>query len=152
MQGGLRLRSRSCSNPEPKFGGQGCQGEMKQMMTCGPTCQTVFVLGLNEKDSSIYTIDQTIDYIEPKLPPKSDLEQTDAQFDRSNILYWRNGILICPRFRNENCQHWDFNECKWTDMKSRPFHEHSVCGLLVINGKWMVACGRNSIGTIADTE
>ncbi len=147
MQGGLRLRSRSCSNPEPKFGGQGCQGETKQTMTCGPLCQSVFVLGQDEKDSEIYSIDQSIDNIKPKLPPKSDLEQR-TEFDRSNIVYWRNGILICPHFPNENCQHWDFDDGIWTDTNSRPFHDHTTAGNMVINGKWMLAGGYRGSGII----
>lgn len=151
MQGGLRIRTRSCSNPEPKFGGQGCQGETKQSMTCGPTCQIVLVIGGN-KNSEVYSIDQSLEHIKPKLPPKSDLEQ-NMQFNRPNVMYWRNGILICTIFLDENCHHWDFNKGIWTEMDGRPSHQHFVAGSLTINGKWMLAGGRDKIyGPNVDTE
>ena len=140
MEGGLRQRSRSCSNPEPKFGGLDCQGETMQTTTCGQTCQLVYAFHLSGTHNQIFSIGVTSDHIDPKLP-ESSFWQENPQFVRCNTLSWRNGILFCSIDMSDNCLHWDVNLGIWTDMKNRPPHQHFAAGSLVTDGKWMLAGG-----------
>lgn len=139
MEGGRRIRTRTCTRPKPQAGGDQCQGQNQQTSSCGKTC---FHLAIFDFPNLVtYAIDEPgILDLQPKLPSAEEMESKDGMFS-STPIPWNNGIIFCPESASQPCQHWDFKMGSWTQMDTRPYPGVKQMQL-EFNGKRFLAGGK----------
>ncbi len=131
LEGGQRIRTRSCTRPMPKAGGLECQGESKQTSSCGNSCFHFAVL--DGSSIEVHVIDEPgIIHLDPSLP-----SGTNDTLGENTMIPWNNGIIFCLWSSYIPCQHWNTISASWTQMKSRP-HLGFILTMVNVNGKiWL---------------
>ena len=114
LEGGVRLRTRSCTNPNPEHGGESCQGISRQTSTCGETCYHLALL--IDNNIGLFALDEPgILDLDLDFPKNFDVVPMN-----SDIIGWKTGLLLCPQLTDGSCHYWDMRTSSWEQMTTKP--------------------------------